>query len=91
MFSKQACHLYLVLRVDIINIIKDLVTKEPNKKFFSEYIVRKERMEGKREMKIGPKSPSIALLLLSKLAIRYNQGLCGNETKPCITQMEVFA
>jgi len=48
-------------------------------------------MEGEREMKIGPKSPRTALFLWSKLAIRYNQRLCGSETKPCITQMEVFA
>ena len=90
-FSRQTCHLYSILRAEIINIIKDLVTKEPNKKFFLEYIVGKDCMEGEREMKIGPKSPRTALFLSSKLAIRYNQGLCGSETKPCITQMEVFA
>jgi hypothetical protein len=38
-FSIQACHLYSILRAEIINIIKDLVTKEPNKKFFLKCIV----------------------------------------------------
>jgi hypothetical protein len=60
-FSRQACNLYSILRAEILNIIKDVVTKEPNKKFFSECIVGKDCVEGTREMKIGPKSPRTAL------------------------------
>ena len=45
-FSKQAFYLYSVLSAEIINIIKDLVTKEPNKKFFLECIAGKDCIEG---------------------------------------------